>query len=283
MDADAPPAHGDLTLYFDGSFDYVPEAGYVGTDSFRPMGSPTASHSSTATVTVTVFADVPDAVDDSYSVVENGTLSVDVASGVLANDSDPGGLGIDVDDITQPVNGHVTMDTDGSFEYQPDADFVGTDTFTYTASNGTYSSTATVTITVFADVPDAVDDSYSVVENGTLSVDVASGVLANDSDPGGLGIDVDDITQPVNGHVTMDTDGSFEYQPDADFVGTDTFTYTASNGTYSSTATVTVTVADVPDAVDDSYSVVENGTLSVDVASGVLANDTDAGGLAFER
>ena len=38
VDADAPPAHGDLTLYFDGSFDYVPEAGYVGTDTFRPMG-----------------------------------------------------------------------------------------------------------------------------------------------------------------------------------------------------------------------------------------------------
>ncbi len=258
VDADAPPGHGDLKLYFDGSFDYVPDAGFVGIDSFVYEAT-NGLHTSTATVTISVVAADPDTVDDSYTVLENGVLQIDAATGVLANDSDPGGLAIFVDEITQPANGQVTMDTDGAFDYQPDADFIGTDTFTYTASNGTYTSTATVTLNVVADVPETIDDSYTVVENGVLETDAATGVLANDSDPGGLAIFVDEITQPANGHVTMDTDGAFDYQPDADFIGTDTFTYTASNGTYSSTATVTVTVTATAAVVTD-ISVTERDT-----------------------
>ena len=108
-----------------------------------------------------VTVDVPVTVDDSYTVVENTTLSTDVANGVLANDTDPGERTLTVEAVTQPVNGAVMVNLDGSFQYVPDAGYVGTDSFSYTVSNGAHSSTATVTITVTADVPVAVDDIYT--------------------------------------------------------------------------------------------------------------------------
>ena len=148
VEADAPPAHGDLTLYFDGSFDYVPDAGFVGTDSFVYEAT-NGVHSSMATVTINVVADVPVTVDDSYTAYEGSTLSVG-DGGVLANDSDPGGLALSVEADAPPAHGDLTLYFDGSFDYVPDAGFVGTDSFVYEATNGVHSSMATVTITVTA-------------------------------------------------------------------------------------------------------------------------------------
>ncbi len=93
----------------------------------------------------------PVAVDDSYSTVKNTTLNVS-APGVLANDSDPDG-----DPLSAALggsntsNGTLTFFADGAFIYQPDLNFTGTDSFTYTANDGTADSNeATVTITIDA-------------------------------------------------------------------------------------------------------------------------------------
>jgi VCBS repeat-containing protein len=80
---------------------------------------------------------------------QDATLTVSAADGVLANDSDP-----DQDPLTaslqvQPSSGAVTLNSDGSFDYTPQAGFVGDDSFTYVASDGLQTSNpATVTITV---------------------------------------------------------------------------------------------------------------------------------------
>ena len=73
-------------------------------------------------------------------------------------------------------------------------------------------------------------------------------------------------------------DGSFTYTPSGDFVGTDTFTYTATdvNGT-SETGIVTVTVTPVADVVDDSVTTVEDTPVSGDVST----NDTFAAAVTF--
>ena len=135
-----------------------------------------------ATAMVTVADPVPnappDAVDDTYTTPEDATLD-EPAPGVLANDSDP-----DADPLTAsvdsgPANGSLTLETDGSFEYPPAADFNGADSFTYPASDGQAAVTlATVTITVEAvnDAPVAADDAYSIGEDGVLTVDTADGV-----------------------------------------------------------------------------------------------------------
>ena len=232
----------------------------------------------------------PQAVADSYSMKEDTTLTVVVASGVLANDTDADGNALTVAGpaaVTAPLNGSLLLNADGSFSYTPRPNFSGTDSFTYNAHDGTLISLtpATVTITV-SDVqepPVAVDDSYSASEGKTLTV-AAPGVLANDTDAETNALAVAGavaVSGPSNGSVTINPDGSFAYTPATAFVGTDSFTYKAHDGTAESDkpATVTITVAavnDAPVAVDDTYTVGEDSTLTVDAATGVLRNDTDA-------
>ena len=82
----------------------------------------------------------------------------------------------------------MTFNADGSFSYTPNAEFIGSDSFTYKASDGTHTSDA-ATVNIFvnpiADVPVAVGDAYSTNKDQTLTVDAASGVLHNDADPDG--------------------------------------------------------------------------------------------------
>ncbi len=274
-------SHGTLTLSSDGSFTYVPDDDYTGTDTFTYTVNDGMADSETATVTITVAVvnDVPVAEDDSYAVAEDGSLAISAASGVLANDSDEDDDSLTATLVSDASNGTLTLDSDGSFAYAPDSGFSGTDTFTYIASDGTSSSeTATVTIVVNA-VPVAVDDAYSVDEDGTLTIGSSSGVLENDSDADGDSLSVAIVDEPSHGSVTLSTSGAFVYVPDDEFSGTDTFTYIASDGTHESTeATVTITVStvnDAPVAEDDSYTVPGNGTLTIAAGDGVLANDTD--------
>ncbi|HEX2637446.1 MAG TPA: Ig-like domain repeat protein [Gemmatimonadales bacterium] len=97
--------------------------------------------------------------------------------------------------------------------------------------------------------PTAVDDAtgYSVLEDGTLNA--GTSVLQNDSDNDGPSpLVARNASDPANGTVALNSDGTFTYTPDPDFNGTDTFTYEAFDGAAASTATVTITVTPVNDA-----------------------------------
>ncbi len=229
----------------------------------------------------------PVGVADVYDTDEGQSLTV-AAPGVLANDTDVDGDDLTATGATQPANGEVTLSANGSFTYTPEAGFSGTDTFTYTANDGTVASApTTVTITV-ADggpgnaAPVGVADAYDADEGEALTVP-APGVLANDTDADGDDLTATGATQPANGEVTLSANGSFTYTPDAGFSGTDTFTYAANDGTVASAATtVTITVAEAPVNVapvgaPDAYSTVEGSALAI-AAPGVLANDTDTDG-----
>jgi hypothetical protein len=87
--------------------------------------------------------------DDFYGVNENGELSAEADTGLLANDSDPDDDQITVSDNTDPENGTLTIQPDGSFTYTPEDGFTGSDFFTYTVTDGHGgSSTAEVFINV---------------------------------------------------------------------------------------------------------------------------------------
>ena len=284
------PAHGAVTLSADGSFVYTPNANFNGADAFTYLANDGGLPSGTATVTLTIgsVADTPAAATDSYSVDEDDTLSVDAAAGLLANDTDADGDALTAQLVSLPTHGAVTLSADGSFVYTPNANFNGTDAFTYLANDGGLTSgTATVTLTIgsVADTPVAVADSYSVEEDDTLSVAAVAGVLANDTDADGDALTAQLVSLPTHGAVTLSADGSFVYTPNANFNGTDAFTYLANDGGLTSgAATVTLTigsVADTPAAMADSYSVDEDDTLSVAAVAGILANDTDADGDAL--
>ena len=147
--------------------------------------------------------------------------------------------------VTGPAHGSLTLNGDGSFTYTPAASFTGVDSFTFLAFDGiAYSNVATVSIVVSPVnlPPVANNDSYSTAEDTALTV-AAPGVLANDKDPDGDPITAVLVTEPADGTLTLNADGSFTYTPATGFSGTDTFTYQASDGlTTSGAATVTLTV-----------------------------------------
>jgi VCBS repeat-containing protein len=276
------PAHGVLTLNDNGSFLYTPAANFFGPDSFTYRArDPFNANSQPATVTLTVnpVNDAPVAAADSYGTNPGATLTVSAAQGVLANDTDVDGSTLTASVVTPPVSGTLTLNTNGSFTYVPPAGFSGVRTFTYRASDGAaFSNTVTVTIAING-APVAGANSYTTAEDTPLTVN-APGVLANDSDPEGQPITAMNVTQPSQGSVALNANGSFTYTPAANFFGSDSFTYQASDGVrVSAPATVSLTVTpvnDAPVANNDSYTGLPGQTFSATAALGVLANDSDA-------
>src|SRR6056297_923194 len=197
----------------------------------------------------------PVAVDDAFSTDEDTSLNI-AAPGVLSNDSDA-----ELDPITAvldagPANAvSFNLNADGSFDYVPNADFNGSDSFTYFANDGqSDSAAATVTITVNAinDAPVAVDDVATTNEDTQVDIDV----LANDSDvDGGLDPATVSVTSgPANGAASVNTTtGVITYTKSGDFNGTDSFVYeVCDDGTplpaLCSSATVSIDVDPVNDA-----------------------------------
>ncbi len=236
----------------------------------------------TAEAALTVQPVAPVALDNSYTTAEDTPLSV-VAPGVLSNDTDANGDTLAAELDSSPLHGALTLNPDGSFTYTPAQDYIGEDTFTYHASDGTMdSNVVTVTINVGAanDAPTAEDDEYTTNEDTLLTVN-APGVLSNDTDPDGDTLIAVLDTSPTHGALAFNADGSFEYTPNADYNGSDSFTYHASDGSLDSVVVaVTLDIAPVNDApltADDSYIAGMNIPLAV-AAPGVLANDSDAEG-----
>ncbi len=219
----------------------------------------------------------PEAVDDSVTLAEDTSASVDV----LANDSDPDSDPLTVTAVTQGAHGAVVINGGGaSVSYTPQADFFGSDSFTYTISDGqggTDTASVSVTVTNVEDAPHAVNDSATIAEDSGANV---INVLANDTDADGDTLSVSAVTQGAHGSVANDGT-AVRYTPAANFFGSDSFTYTASDGhggTSVGTVSVTVTnVNDAPVAAPNSYSVNQDSVLSV-AAPGVLGNDTDVDG-----
>ncbi|KKL75513.1 hypothetical protein LCGC14_2054140, partial [marine sediment metagenome] len=168
-----------------------------------------------------------------------------ISDTVTASDFDVGDV-LAFSATTDPANGSVAMGTDGAFTYTPDDDYYGQDSFTFTVTDdGGLTDTGTVTLTVTnqADAPTASDDTTTVTEDSSAN---AVDVLANDTylpDPAET-LTVTAVTQGSNGTVAITGGGTgLSYQPDADYYGSDSFTYTITDGdALTDTATVSVTV-----------------------------------------
>ena len=214
--ASAPAKPKPCALGSNGSFTYTPNANFNGTDTFTYTASDGPAVSNIATVTITVGAvnDAPVAVDDAALTTEEAAVS----GSVLGNDTDTEGTPLTATLGVGPANGLLTLGSNGSFTYTPNANFNGTDTFTYTASDGpAVSNIATVTITVGAvnDAPVAVDDAALTTEEAAVS----GNVLTNDTDAEGTPLTAVLDANPVNGTVVLALDGSFSYTPNANFNG----------------------------------------------------------------
>ncbi|MBK1810396.1 tandem-95 repeat protein [Clostridium sp. YIM B02505] len=252
---------------------FTPNSNWNGSTSFRwngNDGTAYATESGTVDITITPVNDAPVAVNDKATVSEDGTVKISV----LNNDSDVDRDALTITSVTKPAHGTAVINEDGTVSYTPDANYNGTDSFSYTISDGHGgTSTATVNITVNAvnDAPVASNDTATVSEDGTVKVSV----LNNDGDVDGDALTITSVTKPAHGTAVINEDGTVSYTPDANYNGTDSFSYTISDGHGgTSTATVNITVNavnDAPVAVNDTATVSEDGTVKISV----LNNDSD--------
>ena len=233
------PGTGDLTFAF--------AAGTVGTATASVVisddgGTQRGGVDSTAIGTTITAAGVV-AVDDLATTDEDQPVVV----GVLGNDVGPNPLRVVAVDTSTLRLGSVVDLGGGNLRYVPDANEVGTDTFSYTMESAEGRDTASVTVTIepLPDPPTAADDAYATTTGTPLTVDATAGVLRNDGDPDGdtLAVDTDllDVSL-LDGTLTMAADGSFTFVP-ALATGTTSFTYTVTDGVATDTATVTISVA----------------------------------------
>lgn len=242
--------HGVATINVDGTITYMPALNFSGKDSFSYTVSDAHGGSATATVTINVSSvnDLPATVADSGMMYEDGGA---LNLSVLGNDSDAESVALTLISVTPPAHGTASVNPDGTVSYTPAPDFFGMDTFNYTATDGdggTGTAVVNVTVSPINDAPTAAADQFSVEEDGTLTTS-ASGVLLNDVDIDSASIVAMLASTPSNGSLVLNPDGSFLYTPNANFNGADSFTYTASDGSLtSSPVAVTIIVAPAPDA-----------------------------------
>ncbi|MEA5457634.1 Ig-like domain-containing protein [Arcicella sp. LKC2W] len=256
-----PAANGTFTLGTAGAYTYTPNSNFVGKDSVRYQicNNQTPAVCDQAWVYITV-TDAPSATPTNPPIAMadvNQTLVNTPVSGTVANnDSDPdAGQILSYTKLTNPSNGTVTFNTiTGAYTYTPNNGFVGTDIFTYKAcDNGSpvQCASTNVTIKVTPDnsaggniKPVANDDAYTT----SKGVGVNGDISLNDHDANtGQTLSYATISLPSNGIVSVNSDGTFSYAPNATFVGTDVFLYkVCDNGSPAmcDTATVYINVTD---------------------------------------
>jgi large repetitive protein len=247
-------SNGTVVINSDGTVTYTPNSNFNGSDSFTYT---VTSGGVTETATVNVLVDaVPDPVNDAYTTDEDVLVSGSVA------DADVGD-GLATYTVTSvPRSGVLSFNPDGSFIYTPNPDFNGTDSFTYqvTDANGD-SATAIATILV-RPIADAVNDNGSTQKGKPVIISALGNDSFEDSNAR-----IQNITQGRNGTVRINQDSTLTYTPNANFVGTDRFTYTVRSGGVTETATVRIQVS------PPSGPIPNNGSSGPDVVIGTNGDD----------
>jgi len=227
---------------------YTPPLNFNGSDTFAYTLSDGRGRTDAASVAVIVnpVNDPPVAMDDTAATIRNTSVTVDV----LANDSDPDGDSLIVSDYRTPSTkgGTVNCTSGGICTYAPPVSFIGSDMFTYVASDGK-GGTDTGTVRVLIDPvnapPVAVDDTATTDEDSPVQINV----LTNDSDPDGdtLSVSGHDTFGAQGGTVSCTDTGLCTYTPPTGFNGSDIFAYTVSDGNGGSdSGVVTVKVGPIP-------------------------------------
>ena len=265
MARSAPAGKADSSLY-------TPNADFCGQDSFEyTISDGSLTDVGTVTVNVACVNDLPRPQPDVFAVAEDSVGNVlDVLTERRRRRREPTSSFSGASPrAVGSVHGTVTVAANGTHViYTPDPNFFGTASFVCKVTEGSGpgidqpGALVTVTVTPVNDVPLAANDSYTLDRSTDTVLSVsAPGVLANDGDGDNPTLTAVQVTGPANGSLTLNADGSFIYTPNADFLGSDSFTYRAFDGTASSeVATVSITV----NAENVSAAVGAGGTASTD-------------------
>ncbi|WP_251977996.1 tandem-95 repeat protein, partial [Salinicola avicenniae] len=264
LDTDVGQGNGSLAFNADGYYTFTPgtdfdalPAGqsrnvtftYTTTDNNGGVSAP-----QTVTITVTGTNDAPVAVADTLTTGENTALTGQVPAAI---DVDGSIVSYSLETDVGQGNGSLAFNADGSYTFTPGMDFDALATgesrdvtFTYTATDndGGVSAPQTVTITVTGtnDVPVAVADTQTTSENTVLTGQVPA---ATDVDGTIASYSLETDVGQGNGSLAFNADGSYTFDPGADFdvlaAGESrdvTFSYTATDNAGASSAPVMVTI-----------------------------------------
>jgi hypothetical protein len=183
-----------------------------------------------AALPVDPFTNHPTAVDQTLNFyLEDGELTITLAG------SDPDSLPLTFEIVENFATGTSQL-LDNVISYVPE--FTGQQILTFKVFNGTkYSTLGTITVNVSSSIPTSTSQSISIPMNSTATITLTG------EDPNSLPLTHSVVESTVHGDLTID-DNVCTYTPFADFVGADSFTFTSSNGTYTSDPTaVTIEVA----------------------------------------
>lgn len=175
--------------------------------------------------------DAPVTIGDTGETFENTPVTIDV----LANDYDPDGFIVPstLKILINPIHGTATITSDFKVLYTPTTDYIGSDFFIYNVQDNfkdpSPNCIVNITVKSGAAAIQANDDNYAIAENSNLVVPASNGLLANDIGPSALSAIAVTAATAAGGSVTIHTDGSFSYTPANNFIGADTFGYTATD------------------------------------------------------
>jgi hypothetical protein len=277
------PSNGEVTLSTDGSFEYIPNEDFEGTDQFEYKVS---DGDSTDTAIVTIDVDqvnnqptISELADQ--TIDEDGELSVGFTIGDAETATENLSLATQSNDADLVPGDSIEIEGSGAdrtLVVEPTADSSGTATISVTVTDqevdgeAAKDSTQSFVLTVEAvnDPPTAVADTFETEEDQALTVE-APGVLGNDSDveDPASALTADVVSEPENGTLTLESDGAFEYDPDQNYSGTDTFEYSATDtGGAADTAEVQITVTAEEDA--PTISAISDTTIEEDGTTGPI-------------
>jgi large repetitive protein len=249
---------------------YYPKDGFVGTETFRVVPDDGVLYGQIVSVTVTVtnVNHAPRPANLSISTRE-GTLYY---GSFLVSDED--GDVITCEIVDGPTNGTVSV-TGTNFVYTPKPGANFTDSFTYRATDGSGTSpVASITLEIIGNSPPvAASQSLTVLEDGSANLSLWG------SDPDGDPVSAVLLTSPAHGNVSG-THPNYLYQPDPNFNGTDSFTFTVNDGfTNGNVATVSITITPLIDSPvrvspDRGFAIPEDGYVDFDMQATDVDGDT---------
>lgn len=280
------PTNGSVEYYYPS---YYPQYSYYvtykssgepGTDVFKyKVKDEEGLESGEATVTVTVEANTaPTAKNVSVSMVEG---SVDQYIYMEGADAHTSRYQLEYHIVENPTHGALSDYSSPTYyikKYTPDSGFVGTDTFKYKVRDpqGLESGTATVAITITANVPPVANDQRFVAFANSTSEYIYLSYADPDTQTKAFEI----LTQPAHGRLTYTNTvyGQFKYAPDPGYEGTDSFTWWVNDGiTNSNVGTVEVLVRQAGNPAGMTVAIVVQGSLYPEISNRVHRLESDLG------
>lgn len=254
--------HGELLFNPNGSFKFVPAKNYAGLDTFyyKSLDLEGASNISSVVFNILPVNDAPQAMNREFSFNEDETYAYSYlnSSNPIATDVESDSLIFEK--VSGPKHGILQLETNGTFKYQPNENFYGTDSILFKVRDtALFSNTASLIFTILPvnDAPVAFNKSVIMNEDDEYE-------LSNITNINTIATDIEDdslifekISDPKHGILQWESNGRFKYKPDSNYYGNDQFFFKVKDSTlYSNNASISFNINpinDPPTILDSVY------------------------------